>query len=352
MTFLCFLFLFLQGCSPTSDNFDFSKGITSAEKNNENQDDNQDENQDEEIEEYEEFEFPTSPPLDWPFWMTFHSCGVQDDCGNPHNHMVHLSVSQDSYDWELIDIPSVAGSVPDLFFRNNKLYLYAMHYLYRYDIENLEWEEREVVEVYDTEGNFGYHVDPNPIFDEEGNLYMAFLYNDQSGDPAGCQEHPCQKSFRVARERLGSDGAIFEDATEILSITLNAENQIAADPDLFLTPQGWTLLISRGQMVQGFQNDTLVGNYQPIPNLFENRWTDAGGVPAGFYDSQSEEYWTFVTTHTNPEAHSDIFVGRSTEYGFISKTEFEQMPILEKLQSETTDEIFISSPGFWVWQNP
>ena len=67
-------------------------------------------------------------------------------------------------------------------------------------LKTLEWEEREVVEVYDPEGTLDTHVDPNPIPDEEGNLYMAFFYNDQAGDPAGCQEHPCQKSFRVARE--------------------------------------------------------------------------------------------------------------------------------------------------------
>ena len=350
MIFSCSLHLLFSSCSPPSDSFEFSKGSIPNDQATE-----QDEHIEEESETSEENEYtelPTSPPLNWPFWMAFHSCGVDDDCGNPNNHMVHLSVSQDSYDWELIDIPSVAGSVPDLFFRNDKLYLYGMHYLYRYDLTNLEWEEREVVEVYDTEDNFGYHVDPNPILDEEGNLYLVFLYNDQDGDPAGCREHPCQKSFRIAKERIGSDGVVFEDAVEILSITLTAENQIAADPDLFLTPQGWTLLISRGQMVQAFQNETLVGNYKPITNLFENRWTDAGGVPAGFYDSQSEEYWTFVTTHINPDAHSDIFVGRSTDYGFVSKTEFEQMPILEQLQAETVDDIFISSPGFWVWQSP
>ena len=201
MTFFCALYILFHGCSPPSNTFEFSKGNNAVKQENEldNEQENEQENElESDFDDSVDVELPTSPPLDWPFWMTFHSCGIDEDCGNPHNHMVHLSVSQDSYDWELIDIPSVAGSVPDLFFRNNKLYLYAMHYLYRYDLENLEWEEREVVEVYDTEGNFGYHVDPNPILDEEGNLYMAFLYNDQAGDPAGCQEHPCQKSFRIA----------------------------------------------------------------------------------------------------------------------------------------------------------
>ena len=104
-------------------------------------------------------------------------------------------------------------------------------------------------------------------------------------------------------------------------------------------------------MVQAFENTDLVGKYQPLPDLFENRWTDAGGVPAGYYDTLSEEYWTFVTTHVNQDAHTDIFVGRSSEYDFISKTEFEQMTIMEALREEISQSnVFISSPGFWVWE--
>ena len=104
-------------------------------------------------------------------------------------------------------------------------------------------------------------------------------------------------------------------------------------------------------MVQAFENTELVGKYQPLPDLFENRWTDAGGVPAGYYDKMSEEYWTFVTTHVNQDAHTDIFVGRSSEYGFLSKTEFEQMTIMEALREEISQSnVFISSPGFWVWE--
>ena len=344
-------YLFIVGCSSDSNNFDFSNPNSSQKPSQEEDITQEDVIQEDITQEEPTSSLPSSPPLDWPFWMTFHSCASDEECGNPANHTVHLSVSQDSYDWELIDIPSVEGSVPDIFFRNNKLYLYAKHFLYRYDLETLEWEERETVEVYDENGEFGFHVDPNPILDENGDLYLAYLHNDQVGDPAGCRDFPCQKSFRIAKEQLGSDGVIFEDATEMLSIMLLAENQIAADPDLFPTPNGWTLLISRGQMVQAFEHTELVGKYQPLPDLFENRWTDAGGVPAGYYDYMSEEYWTFVTTHVNQDAHTDIFVGRSNEYGFISKTEFEQMTIMEALREEISQpNVFIASPGFWVWE--
>ena len=46
-----------------------------------------------------------------------------------------------------------------------------------------------------------------------------------------------------------------------------------------------------------------------------------------------------------------FFVGRSSEYDFISKTEFEQMTIMEALREEISQpNAFISSPGFWVWE--
>ena len=58
---------------------------------------------------------------------------------------------QDSYDWELIDIPSVEGSCP-IFLSQQQTLSLCKAFLYRYDLETLEWEERETVEVYDENG--------------------------------------------------------------------------------------------------------------------------------------------------------------------------------------------------------
>ena len=95
-----------------------------------------------------------------------------------------------------------------------------------------------------------------------------------------------------------------------------------------------------GRCRPSLQSEALVENYQPISNLFENRWTDAGGVPAGFHGFPVGRILD-ICNHTYQSGCTyRYFVGRPTEYGFVSKTEFEQMPILEQLQLETTDDIF------------
>ena len=46
--------------------------------------------------------------FEYEYLMTFHSCdAVQNDCGNPIAHEVHLAGSNTGYDWSLVpEVPS------------------------------------------------------------------------------------------------------------------------------------------------------------------------------------------------------------------------------------------------------
>ena len=63
-----------------------------------------------------------------PYWMTFHQCDTQKvDCFDPMKHETRLAYSHDGDTWSIYsDIPAFKGSVPDLLFREQDLYMYSL----------------------------------------------------------------------------------------------------------------------------------------------------------------------------------------------------------------------------------
>ena len=83
-----------------------------------------------------------------PYLLAFHSCdSARLDCGDPRNHSVHIAESDNLYDLELTDIPIVQGSVPDMALIKGELWLYAFHWLQRYDLLAGEWTAPDEVAV-------------------------------------------------------------------------------------------------------------------------------------------------------------------------------------------------------------
>ncbi len=284
--------------------------------------------------------------LGWKYLLAVHTCDVSVECGNPMNHMVRIVGSQDSYEWEVLDnFPPVEGSVPDILFRNGTLYLYAMHYLYRYNVTAGAWENPTVVSVVDVEGEQDRHVDPNPHLSADGRIILLYLSNDQNGDPASCPDFPCSKSFRMAVEKEGSNGAEFELAEELVSVELSNEQRIAADPDLFIGPDGYYLYLSRGQAIEVHRSSSLWGPYEAVDELPDHRITrNGGGVPAGHYDWSTSSFWTFSTKHLDSTAFTDVWVSRHEELQHQDETEFESLGLLDLVESGN----LVSAPGLLV----
>ncbi|MBM75919.1 MAG: hypothetical protein CMK59_11005 [Proteobacteria bacterium] len=302
----------------------------------------------EESDGYEEW-LTEAQNIGWEYLMALHTCDTNIECGNPMNHKVRIAGSQDSYDWVFLsEFPEVPGSVPDLVFRQGTLYLYAMHFRYRYNFEEGEWSEPTDVSVLNAAGELDRHVDPNPVLAEDGRIVLLYLNNDQNGDPASCVEFPCVKSFRMAVEKNGSDGTEFELAQELISVELSQEQRIAADPDLFIGPDGYYIYLSRGQAIEVHKSTSLWGPYEPAYELPDHRITrNGGGVPAGYYDWNTSMFWTFSTKHLDSTAFTDIRMVRHSSFEHQDEAEFESLGLLNFLEEGN----LVSSPGLMVFKS-
>ena len=262
------------------------------------------------------------------------------------NHKVQIVGSDDGEEWQFLsEFPEVDGSVPDLLYRNGVLYLYAMHFLYRYDFEERSWSNPAVVSVDNADGTQDRHVDPNPLLTDDGRIVLLYLSNDQNGDPASCMEFPCLKSFKMAVEKEGSDGAAFELSQELIVVELSQEQRIAADPDLFVGPDGYYIYLSRGQAIEVHKSTDLWGPYEPAYELPDYRITrNGGGVPAGHYDWSSSMFWTLSTKHLDSTAFTDIQMSQHAIFEHQDEAQFSSLGLLDLVE----EGFLVSSPGLLV----
>ncbi|MBI3744651.1 MAG: hypothetical protein HY261_10275 [Chloroflexi bacterium] len=171
----------------------------------------------------------------------------------------------------------------------------------RYRIDRNTWEAPISVRVQTASGTTEQYVDPGLFLDDQGQLVLFYLVSEGIGsDPARCPsgQASCTKVFHSATEVGGSDGAAFTvDAGDRARV--NITNDTASDPDIFRGPQGYVLYISRGPSVQVYTSNDLRGQYQLSASLPNGTLTNgAGGVPAGNYDQNTTQYWTYV--HNSP----------------------------------------------------
>ncbi len=284
------------------------------------------------------------------YLLAFHACDTATtDCMNPKNHMVYLAQSDDGAAWEVIpDWEPFSGSVPDVIRRDNTLYIYnAGSQMRKYDLETDTLSERIPVTLNDPEAP-GKYVDPSMIIDDEGRLVMFYMPGIMGQDPAQCApgEMQCTKLFRSAVEIEGSDGEEFT-ATEGNRAEVTIQNDVASDPDIFFDGKEYVLYISRGQSFQVFTSDDLLGSYTLSDTLPDGYLVPqgTGGIPAGYFDSKTSEYWTYIHT-----GHPNAVIKRATHNNLdvpLNSADF-----IEVLGPATNNEFStsynIESPGFTV----
>ncbi len=254
-----------------------------------------------------------------PYLMAFHACDTSGgvECHDPRNHMVYLAGSEDGLNWSLIPgWEPYSGSVPDLIRRGETLYIYTPGQLVRYHLDSDTIDPPTKVQISDLESGY---VDPSLIIDDEGRLVLFFLYGQLGMDPAGCSpdEESCVREIGSATETVGSDGAEFVlDDGQRASMTLDPTSQLRSfsDPDIFFDGNQYVLYISHGASTSVWVSKELRGEYVQEPSLPQGLLTNnTGGVPAGYYDPLSSQYWTFAhvgrdgQTVIRRATHPDIF---------------------------------------------
>ncbi|MEC7985651.1 MAG: hypothetical protein VX278_10845, partial [Myxococcota bacterium] len=236
-----------------------------------------------------------------PYLLAFHQCNGQEvDCFDPTKHETRVAQSQDGTHWTFLDdIPPFKGSVPDLLFRDETLFVYALPKLRRYRLRDRKVDISHF-HVSDEKDQLVLQVDPSPILDENGRIVLFFLVGIAGTDPARCppEEQRCVKEFRSATEVENTNGLRFQlDAGIRASIEIS-QGHFASDPDLFKGPDGYYMYLSRGAQVQVLFSQTLRGSYKNVPGLPQGMISrNVGGVPAGYYDEDKKLFWTFITKH-------------------------------------------------------
>lgn len=291
------------------------------------------------------------------YLLAFHACNTTSgtiDCGPPTNHYTYLAQSNDGENWSLISSGGFPfqGSVPDVIQKGNYLYIYTPGVVNKYNISTNMIESTSAVTILDQTGNREDFVDPSPILDSNGNIVLFYLYSGTSlgVDPAMCRssEALCTKVFRSATEISGSDGTRFQSnindraAIEISGTATDA----ASDPDIFAgSSSGYYLYISRGNSTQVLFSSTLHGTYTSLPLSSSGILVDnVGGVPAGHFDSNTNQYWTY--THTGMLGQN-LSVRRATHSDFNNQlTDSNFATVISGTSIGLGNSFDIASPGF------
>ncbi len=279
-------------------------------------------------------ELPEVWPDD-PYLMAFHTCDPdQDACGDPMSHQVHVAGSDDGFHWtELAEVDPFPSSVPDLIVRDSVLYVYGLPQLRRFDLRTWDVQPLLALEILDQDGEEVFHADPSMVLGDDGLFVMFFLEGLQGEDPSGCpgDDYPCTKRILSATEVAGSDGHEFRvDDGARLEVPVEDTSGRVSDPDLVEGPEGWRMLLSRGQNVQVYGADTLRGTYAAVSELELNR--GSGGVPAGQYIAESDLWWLYVTSHVGED---------------LSEIRFAELDTLdEKMDDDLLEAVAITPEGY------
>ena len=243
-------------------------------------------------------------PFTDKFLMAFLACNNSAaNCGDPRNHQTFLAQSNDGATWTLVSgVQPLSGSVPDVIRRGNTLYIFSPGTVARYHLNTGKIDLPQPVAI--TAGNDSNElfVDPSVTFDANGNLVLFYLLGQIGSDPAHCPpgESSCTKVIRSATEVSGSDGTRFiVDPGDRADISINGQ-ETASDPAIIKDPNGYSLLISRGPSVEVMTSSNLRGTFKDIPTLSGGMLvSNLGGVPDGYYDSASGQYWIYITSGMN-----------------------------------------------------
>lgn len=245
-----------------------------------------------------------SSPFTGKYLMAFLACNPSAaNCNDPRNHRTFLAQSNDGATWTLVSsVPPLSGSVPDVIRRGNTLYVFNPGTVARYHLDTGKIDLPQPVTITASNNSNELFVDPSVTVDANGNFVLFYLLGQIGSDPARCppRESSCTKIIHSATEVAGSNGMRFTvDPGDRASIFINGQ-ETASDPAIIKDPNGYTLLISRGQSVEAMTSSDIRGTFKDISTLPGGMLvSNLGGVPDGYYDSAIGQYWIYITSGAN-----------------------------------------------------
>ena len=226
----------------------------------------------------------------YDYLMAFHQCTA--DCQNPQNHTVYLAGSDNGTDWTLIEeFASFAGSVPDVVFYNDFLYVFTPNEMVKLNA-CFEQVDSGTVTLNSTEDTDGF-VDASLIV--SGNdLVMFYLPGISGMDPAGCSIYPCTKEIHSAVADDTTLASFTQASGDRVSLEITAG--ALSDPDVIEKSDGSFLLyVSAGQDTYAYTGSTLTDTFASPDGLTPRKISDAqGGVP-GAIQAPDGSIWLYVS---------------------------------------------------------
>jgi len=287
-----------------------------------------------------------SSPFTDKYLMAFLACNNSTaNCSDPRNHQTFLAQSNDGVNWTRVSgIPPLPGSVPDVIRRGNTLYIFSPGTVARYHLDTGKIDMPQPVAITAGNNTNELFVDPGITVDANGDLVLFYLLGQIGSDPAHCPpgESSCTKVIHSATEVAGSDGTRFAvDSGDRADIYINGQ-ETASDPAIIKNPNGYTLLISRGQSVEAMTSSNLRGTFKDTPTLPGGILVNnLGGVPDGYYDSASGRYWIYITSGT-----SNSVIRRAVSSGLTSPlSESQFSTVLSSNSIGFGSSFMVASPG-------
>jgi len=285
------------------------------------------------------------------YLMTFHVC-TGDQCNDPQYHRVHLAGSDDGLNWSLIEgFEPFSGSVPDIVFYNNTLYIYHTGTWFQWHKLN---ECLEVVEEGKVllEGDDLYSfVDPSMIVDG-GKLTMVYLPGaGPAGNPAGCNVYPCTKEIHSAVAADDSISSFIQDDGYLASMYIEShesEIQLFCDPDILkLQDDTYLLYVSTGGGAVVYHNTVFPGIFVSPDDPDVVTMSSVGGVPSAI-QAPDGSVWLYVNGY-NPTDGGVILRGVSSD-GItpIDENDFE-VAVSREILDEFSEDTQVSSPSIIEW---
>lgn len=249
-----------------------------------------------------------------PYLTAFLACDTTiSSCATPLT-IIYLAQSDDGAHWQVVPgWRPFQGSVPDLIRRGQTLHIYTPGMLTRYHLDTGVLEATRPVPI---EGVSGGFVALSLILDDQGRLVLFFLHGQMGGDPAVCapEESRCQRQIGVATEVPGSDGSRFTlDADAGLTVEVGGATacRSVSDPDIFFDGRQYVLYLSHGLSISVWTSPDLRGTYTLVDALPGGLLASAsGGVPAGYFDPVSGQYWTYAHYASGPNIPTVIRLTR------------------------------------------
>jgi len=237
------------------------------------------------------------------YLMTFQAC-AGDECNTPQGHTVYLAGSDDGINWSLIEeFEPFPGSVPDLVFYNNELYIFhtkgASTFHWHKLNQCFEAVDMGSTQIVGSDFNNGF-VDPSMIVSGD-DLIMFYLPGNPGGNPAGCDEYPCTREIHTSVADNGDMRSFTQQDGNHVSMYIEdeeAEIQLFCDPDILRLKKGsYLLYISIGGSTLVYQGTSLSGTFVSPDDPDLVVISTVGGVP-GSIQITDGSIWLYVNKNS------------------------------------------------------